>query len=178
MPVMFDNMGCKKVLMDDFCRRAVRDVDRSEVINENLVLSPVLGEIWPNQLSGGAMCLIILYRSEDPIPIRASKMGPNCAKLLYELSKTKDIHLYVNYTDFFKDFRVSDEFEAIDGDSEKRYYKYGDFFADVILGRGDEIIYTPEELEELRKKELESQQEESEELDEWFIKEILPYVQD
>jgi hypothetical protein len=72
-------------LQDPFVQEMIEDVDKSKVINGNLIDSPFLGNISPTQLSGGVKLLIILYEYGEVID--ATCCGDNCAKWIIEMSK-------------------------------------------------------------------------------------------
>jgi hypothetical protein len=94
-PDIFDLIIEKKWFDDEFVREIIKDVDKSEVIENEIIESPVLGKITPRQLSGGVKMLILLYEYDDIID--ATCCGENCAKWLYEISKKKDITVNLNY---------------------------------------------------------------------------------
>ena len=68
----------------------VKDVDRSDLIGPNLVISPVLGSIPITRLSGGVKTLIQV--DHDPHHVyNASACGDNCAKWLLRIGEDKDV---------------------------------------------------------------------------------------
>ena len=68
----------------------VKDVDRSELIGPNLVISPVLGSIPITRLSGGVKTLIQV--DHDPHHVyNASACGDNGAKWLLRIGEDKDV---------------------------------------------------------------------------------------
>lgn len=56
----FRNNYDKKWLLDDFAKKVIKDIDRSEVLDSHAVKSPVLGIISPEDLSGVAKALILM----------------------------------------------------------------------------------------------------------------------
>ena len=61
--IFFKNRYEDKWITDDFAKKVIEDVDHSTVIDANSIMSPVLGNISPLQLSGGVKSLILmLYR--------------------------------------------------------------------------------------------------------------------
>lgn len=82
-------------IVDQFARDVIKDVDQSEVIDVRNILSPVLGSIAPELLSGGTKALILMKNNPRKI-FNASNCGDNCAKWILELGKTQDftINLY------------------------------------------------------------------------------------
>ena len=77
-----------KWITDPMTVEMIRDVDKSEVIGDNLIQSPVLGPISPLQLSGGVKTLILIYKDSGKI-FNASKCGDNCAKWLLKMAEGK-----------------------------------------------------------------------------------------
>lgn len=75
---------------DSFVKRIVMEVDKSEVISANLIISPVLGAISPERISGGSKILIMLLK-EPEIPQWGSSCGDNCMDLMLEISKLHDV---------------------------------------------------------------------------------------
>lgn len=67
----------------------IRDVDRSEVLGNGAIKSPVLGVIAPVNLSGGVKTLILIKMEEDKL-FNASNCGDNCASWLLELGRKAD----------------------------------------------------------------------------------------
>lgn len=77
-----------KWIVDSMTIEMIKDVDKSEVIGDNLIQSPVLGPISPLQLSGGLKTLILIYKDSNRI-FNASKCGNNCAKWLLKMAEDK-----------------------------------------------------------------------------------------
>ncbi len=93
--VNFRNNFDKKWLLDDFAKKVIKDIDRSEVLDSYAIKSPVLGIISPEDLSGGVKALILMKNYPGKI-FNASNCGDNCAKWILELAEKKDftINLY------------------------------------------------------------------------------------
>ena len=87
--VYFKNKYKDEWLLDDFARKVIADVDLSEVVGANCILSPVLGGISPLQLSGGVKALILMKHFPGKI-FNASNCGDNCAKWILELGREQD----------------------------------------------------------------------------------------
>ena len=71
------------------------DIDKSEVVGENSIISPILGNISPLQLSGGVKALILMKHNPGKI-FNASNCGDNCAKWILKLAEDQNftINLY------------------------------------------------------------------------------------
>lgn len=92
----FNNQAKRSWLMDDFSKRAIEDVDKSEVVSENLVQSSRLGPIPPVWLSGGVKTLILIEHDSEHV-YNASACGPNCSRWLLEIGKGKDVLVRLGY---------------------------------------------------------------------------------
>ena len=77
---------------DPFVKAIVNGIDKSDVLGERVILSPVLGQISPSELSCGAkMVLLSLYYPEHEYD--GSACGDNCIKWFLEVARRHDIHL-------------------------------------------------------------------------------------
>ena len=87
--VYFKNKYKDEWFQEDFVKKIVADVDISEVKDANNIVSPVLGNISPLQLSGGVKAVILMKHFKGKI-FNASNCGDNCAKWILELGKEQD----------------------------------------------------------------------------------------
>lgn len=87
--VYFKNTYQDEWITDELSRKMIQAVDKSTVISERIIESPVLGAITPKELSGGVKTLILINNCPDKI-FNASACGDNCAKWLLEIGKKKD----------------------------------------------------------------------------------------
>lgn len=87
--VYFKHSYEDKWIVDPFAVKIIKDIDNSEVISANSIISPVLGNISPSQLSGGVKALILMKNKPGKI-FNASNCGDNCAKWLLQLAKEQD----------------------------------------------------------------------------------------
>lgn len=85
----FDNVYEEAWLEDDLVKEMILDVDQSEVIGTQLIISPVLGAIPPERLSGGVKALICMYKTDAYIDLIVC--GKNCEKWIIKISKYKEI---------------------------------------------------------------------------------------
>ncbi len=101
--VYFKNTYKDEWLVDDFARAAIKDIDKSEVIDANSIKSPVLGNISPLQLSGGVKAVILMKHFPGKI-FNASNCGDNCAKWILSLGDEQDFTINLHHVmDFGKD---------------------------------------------------------------------------
>ena len=71
-------------------KEMILDVDKSEVVSESLIKSPVLGMITPAELSGGVKTLILMANDKSHI-YNASTCGDNCAKWILHIAKDRKL---------------------------------------------------------------------------------------
>lgn len=88
----FDNVYDDCWLDDDLVKKMIADVDQSEVVSRQCIISPVLGQIPPERLSGGVKALICLYKLPE-VYIDLIVCGSNCEKWIAEIAGRKDIHI-------------------------------------------------------------------------------------
>ncbi len=88
--LFFNNTYLDEWLDDEISKQIVADIDNSELVSANLVVSPVLGSISIDRLSGGAKTLILIAHDAEHI-YNASACGDNCASWLAKIGSTKDI---------------------------------------------------------------------------------------
>lgn len=77
-------------LEDPDVRQMILDVDRSVVLGNGAIDSPVLGVIAPVSLSGGVKTLILIDKVPDKV-FNASNCGDNCAAWLLRIGQKKDV---------------------------------------------------------------------------------------
>ncbi len=105
--VYFKNVYEEEWLTQPLSREMIADVDKSTVLNNAVIDSPVLGKIPPLNLSGGVKTLILIANVPDKI-FNASTCGDNCAKWLLKMSKEKEITINLRHLMDFgdKEFEV------------------------------------------------------------------------
>lgn len=88
----FKNRYEDKWITDPFAKDIIKDIDKSEVIDEKTISSPVLGNIPPVQLSGGVKALLLMKNYPGKV-FNASNCGDNCAKWILKLAEEKDFSI-------------------------------------------------------------------------------------
>lgn len=88
--IYFNNTYEEEWLDDPFVKQIIRTVDGSDVEDRQCILSPVLGQIPPERLSGGAKTLILMYK-EEGFYVDLIVCGSNCESLILDIAKEKDI---------------------------------------------------------------------------------------
>ena len=77
-------------LQDPDIQQMILDVDKSVVLGNGAIDSPVLGVIAPVTLSGGVKTLILIDKVPDKM-FNASNCGDNCAAWLLKIGRKKDV---------------------------------------------------------------------------------------
>ena len=87
-------------------KRIIKEIDDTEAVQDEFLLSPVYGAIAPERLSTGCKCLILL--SINPkCNLYASRMGDNCSDLLLEMAEKTDVIVtFHNLMKFNKNFKA------------------------------------------------------------------------
>ena len=102
----FDNTYEDEWLTDERSKEMVKDVDRSDLVGPNLVVSPVLGSIPITRLSGGVKTLIQIDHDPEHV-YNASACGDNCSKWLLKMGQEKDIIIRLGHMMHFEELGVN-----------------------------------------------------------------------
>lgn len=89
VPMYFKHHLDMSILNNDFIKMMVKDVDNTELVSENLAISPVLGAISPEKLSGGVKALILMYAQNKPV--WATACGDKCAKWIVKIAEKRTL---------------------------------------------------------------------------------------
>ena len=65
--VYFRNTYKDKWITTELSREMIRDIDKSEVLSETLIQSPIFGPMPPTQLSGGVKTLMLIAYDRNHI---------------------------------------------------------------------------------------------------------------
>ena len=80
----------------------IKDVDKSDVVSESVIESPVLGSITPLALSGGVKTLMLVKFDREHV-FNASTCGDNCAKWLLKIAENRKVVINLHHVmDFGK----------------------------------------------------------------------------
>ena len=102
--VYFKNTYRDRWITSPLAQEMIQDVDRSKVISEQVIESPVLGMITPLQLSGGVKTLLLIANEKSGGHIfNASTCGDNCAKWLLRLAEKRRIVINLRHLMDFGD---------------------------------------------------------------------------
>ena len=106
-------------------------------MSENLAISPVLGAISPEKLSGGVKALILMYAQNKPV--WATACGDKCAKWIVKIAEKKDITIVLGHRMHFPGV-----FEAISLDTGEAIHSDRDFVIQYLYTKG----YTKEDFDD------------------------------
>lgn len=115
------NLAYEQEWFDDpVVKEMVRDVDKSVVLGDAVIKSPVFGIMAPTQLSGGVKALILMLKEDHTI--WGSACGDNCAKWIIEISKKKDITICLSHI-----MKFSEDFNAVCLDNDMSIHTLDDY---------------------------------------------------
>ena len=93
---------------DERVRQIVKDIDKSEVVGRDVVISPVFGSMSVRKISGGAKALIAMLMMDDTL-IDLIVCGPNCQEWISRIAAEKDVEVAMSGYDLtFAGLPVSD----------------------------------------------------------------------
>lgn len=115
-------------LDDPLVQEMIEDIDKSKVLSQRCIQSPILGQISPDYLSGGVKTLIMLLK-EPNYHVDLMVCGNNCTKWIKEVAKHQDLHLAISTYDLdYPDIVMECLNDGDIIDSEKKWwdkiYKY------------------------------------------------------
>lgn len=85
-------------LDDPLVQEMIEDIDKSKVLSQRCIQSPILGQIPPDYLSGGVKTLIMLLKEPD-YHVDLMVCGNNCTKWIKEVAKHQNLHLAISTFD-------------------------------------------------------------------------------
>ena len=135
----FDNTYEDEWMTDERSKEMVKDVDHSDLVGPYLVVSPVLGSIPVNRLSGGVKTLIQIDHDPEHV-YNASACGDNCAKWLLRIGEEKDILIRLGH---MMHFEKTDSKQA---DHKTDYGKSGCEQFNIRIDNTGEIAHSQAEL--------------------------------
>ena len=101
--VYFDNTYKDKWITKSISKEIIKDVDKSEVLDEKTILSPVFGNMSPKKLSGGTKTLLLIDNDSKNV-FNASTCGDNCAKWILKIAQDRKVVINLRHLmDFGKD---------------------------------------------------------------------------
>ncbi len=92
----FDGFFEDKWMQNDIAKRAILEIDKSELAAPKVINSPILGQIPYTWISGGSKLLIMMNSIQDVV-YDGDNLGDNCWPLFLEIGKEKDIAITLSY---------------------------------------------------------------------------------
>ncbi|MGO5500719.1 DUF4869 domain-containing protein [Paratractidigestivibacter faecalis] len=100
--VYFKNTYRDSWITNPLSVQMIKDVDKSDVVSESVIESPVLGSITPLALSGGVKTLMLVNFDRKHV-FNASTCGDNCAKWLLKIAENRRVVINLHHVmDFGK----------------------------------------------------------------------------
>ena len=94
--VYFKNVYEDEWITDSFTKEMIMDIDKSRVLDNAVIDSPVMGKIAPTSLSGGVKTLILM--NYEPAKVfNASACGDNCAKWILKIAQEKELTINLRH---------------------------------------------------------------------------------
>ena len=130
---LFDVLYEKEWLDDPYVIKMINDVDKTKVITNGVLENDFLGTFPPENLSGGCKTLILMYKHDEPFIYSSAIFGDNCLRYIFDISKDKDINLYLCSYLFLPDYKnIQISAGAINADRELTTYEdYFNYILDV-----------------------------------------------
>jgi hypothetical protein len=102
-------------------RKAIKGIDKSDVIAGEVINSPVLGAIPPQLLSEGCKAVILMDVLDNP-SIYGTECGDNCVPDILEIASRKDITITLHHA-----MKFPDKFDAYLVDLDKYIHSREEF---------------------------------------------------
>jgi hypothetical protein len=94
--VYFNNTYKDSWITTPLTREMIKAVDKSEVIDEKTIFSPVFGNMSPKKLSGGVKTLILIAYDKTKI-FNASTCGDNCAEWILKMAENRKVEINLRH---------------------------------------------------------------------------------
>lgn len=98
----FDNQGGRHFVTGDFEKALILDIDKSTVINENMVENPIFGDLPISKISTTSKTAI-LVKNQPQYIFNGSRMGDNAAPWLLKIGEMQDVTIRLGYLMEFKE---------------------------------------------------------------------------
>lgn len=112
---------------DPFVKRICLEIDGTTVHSAYQMENPIFGPVNCSILSMGCKNTILAYMTDRVIP--ATFMGDNCAPLVFEISKHKDLTITLEY---IMKFDKCDDFEAHIINIGKTVHSYREYILEAV----------------------------------------------
>lgn len=124
----FDN-ACEDAWLENaHAKEMVMDIDRTELVNASLVISPALGSIPVSRLSGSVKAMIMIANDQTHV-YNASVCGDSCAPWLLRIGVEKDILVRLGHLMHF----TGEPFEIMIENNGERVHTQKELVCAVIM---------------------------------------------
>ncbi len=128
-PTYFDNQYEDEWIINPLSVEMIKDIDKSVVISEHLIDSPVLGPISIREISGGVKTLMLMAFDESGRIFNASLCGDNCARWIVEIGRRKDLTINLHHV---LDFSSADGFDALMLNTGRIVHGYKEYLDEAL----------------------------------------------
>ena len=104
--VLFDDYVQNEWLNHPFVKEMVKAIDKTDIIKDRYIESPIFGAISPRELSGGVKG-IILMMFEPEREYYGEQFGNNCAEWILKVADMHDINMgFRHFMEFPEPFKL------------------------------------------------------------------------
>lgn len=121
----FDIEFEKEWLTHDFVKKVIKNIDNSQVIEDELLKNEVIGYFSQERLSSGCKALILIY--ELNLKVSGDRMGDNCIPYLLELAEQKEVYISLRHIPEFPQ-----EFNAVIENTNKNITSFREFVNEYV----------------------------------------------
>lgn len=125
----FNNRYQQEWLKDPLVVQMIKDIDKSDLLENGVVISPIFGAIPITKISGGTKALILMLKTDRII--WGSACGDNCADWIVRISEMKDITLFYEHP-----MKFSGPLNGKCIDTGKVIKDYGDYLDCYLESKG------------------------------------------
>ena len=94
--VYFNNTYKDSWITNQLTKDIIKAVDKSDVIDENTIMSPLFGNMSPKRLSGGVKTLILICFDKKNI-FNASTCGDNCSEWILRIAQKRKVVINLHH---------------------------------------------------------------------------------
>ncbi len=125
--ILFKNIFLAEWFEDPFVKWICKIADDTDVVSAYQMTNPTFGPVNCTMLSQGCKNCILAYETDNVID--ADIMGDNCARILVEIAKKKDLTVTLSYLKIFKDIP---DFSALILNSNKMVYSFAEYVFEAV----------------------------------------------
>lgn len=92
----FNSVYTRDWLNHDLAKQIIKDIDHTEHVQDEFLMSPVLGGISPRDLSSGCKALLLLL-NQPSVVVSGERMGDNCVGWLLRIGQMQDITITLHH---------------------------------------------------------------------------------